>query len=44
MCPLVIHQRGCCITVVVVELCCQELVDVSFGGTQGRLMYYSCCY
>ena len=43
MCPLVIHQRGCCITVVVVELCGHELVDVSFGDTSARLLYYSCC-
>ena len=43
MCSLVVHQGGCCITVVVVELCGHVLVDVFFGGTPGRLLYYSCC-
>ena len=38
-----VHQRGCFITVVVVELCGHELVDVSFGDTSARLLYYSCC-
>ena len=41
MCSLVVHQGGCCITAVVVELCVHVLVDVSFGDTSARLLYYN---